>query len=407
MGKKQSIEDQILSNIIKLFLAPFKLFAYTALGFFAPIMIPLGPIVGSIYFVIKGRLDQKGAAGNSRPHNRMAVPSLRGAVVGTAIALALLAPTRGLAFLVAKFSGIGFLHEFFTTLSLNGVVDAWMGLTGVVLTTLFGFAAWQQGLRIKTQIENIPTAKAHSAALGLAEFKGVAREIADESKRMTEIKVNVGQQPTVSDALGGEAATMPILYERWIDEVNRVSKMTEIRSRFYLEDDSGRILVDPRTVWFWNGKIQYFSPSARSIYLENRFEKRSREGTTTKIRRLDPGDEIYVIGSVDELEDAVPTATESERLVVRPSSVLKSTNLLHRIVLGKGKQDQRTDIYDVFFLTDVKESKAGEILTQGLGKIWLWVGATVGLSIPLLVEFWGKLFDWRTMLEFVLNLLGF
>jgi hypothetical protein len=398
MDRKPSIEDRILSRLGKSFLALLSLLAFTVVGYFGTFMLLIGPFLGIIYFVQKVRIDQL-AAGDNRKMFTQALFSLpRGIVVGTVVAAALYAPMRGLGFLTAKYSGSDTMLEIFETLSGNSVADAWIGLIGVAFNIPAGFAAWRQGLRMKTQIANIPTSKTNSAALGLAEFKGVSRAIEDRRQRLTEIVVNGEKQAAVPEDLQNEDTERAILFAHDQRSTNdRASRITQIRSRFYLEDHSGRILVDPRNVWFWNGAVEFFSPSARSIYLKNKIDG----DTLADIRRLDPGDEIYLIGSVEELEDSPPTATGSERLVVRPSSSLKSTNLLRRIILGKDKKTHGSDIYDVFFLTDAKELKAAEVLTKGIGRIWLWVGIMVCLSVPLLVEYREKLFDWAGLAELV------
>ena len=395
----------VISIVITRLLSQLSGFAF--LGKFAPFSVLIGVLIGFAYFIIKGRLLKKGriyqlTAAENRKMFLLALFSLfRGIVVGTVIAAAIFAPMRGLGFLVAKFSGSARMIEIFEAFSGNGVIDAWLGLIGVVFTIPAGFAAWHQAFRMRTQIANIPTSKVHAAALGLAEFKGIAREIEDTEDRMREIVVDNEKQTAMPKELQEEDAESAILFDHWEKRTEQGPCSTEIRSRFYLEDETGRILVDPRKVWFWNGEVEFFSPSARSIYLENRCENRSVGDKLIKVRRLNPGDEIYVIGSVEELEDVSPTASGTERLVLRPSSTLKSTNLLRRIILGHGKKTSRADIYDVFFLTDIKELNAAEVLTKGIGSIWLWVGVMVCLSVPLLVEYWEKLFDWRGLVEIV------
>ena len=477
MGRKQSIEDEILKKLGRMLFWLVALPAYAVLGYFAPFVMLIGPLAGVVYFVKKGRVDDliapenremlghaitalvggiiisivigqllgrfsglafigkftpfsvligiligfayfiiKGrilqkrridqlAAVENRKMFLLALFSLiRGIVVGTVVAAALFAPMRGLGFLVAKFSGSVRMIEVFEALSGNGVIDAWLGLIGVVFPIPAGFAAWYQALRMRTQIANIPTSKARAAALGLAEFKGIAREIEATEDRMREIVVDGEKQTGMPKELQDEDAENTILFDYWEKRTERGSLSIEIRSRFYLEDETGWILVDPRNVWFWSGEVEFFFPSARSIYLENRLENRSVGDKLVKIRRLNPGDEIYAIGSVEELEDISPTATGSQRLILRPSSTLKSTNLLRRIILGHRKQTSRTDIYDVFFLTDLEELNAAEVLTKGIANIWLWVGVMVCLSVPLLVEYWEKLFDWRGLLNILSNL---
>jgi len=468
MGRKQSIEDEILKKLGRMLFWLVALPAYAALGYLAPFVLLIGPLAGIVYFFKKGRvddliapenreilghaitalvggivisivigqllgrfsglvfqekiapfsvligiltgfayfiikerilqkrrIDQLAAVENRKMFLLALFSLIRGIVVGTIVAAALFAPMRGLGFLFAKFSNSDRIIEIFEALSGNGVIDAWLGLIGVAFTIPAGFAAWHQALRIRTQIANIPTSKARAAALGLAEFKGTAREIEATEDRMREIVVDGEKQTGIPKELQGEDAENTILFDYWEKRTEGGALSIEIRSRFYLEDETGRILVDPRKVLFWNGKVEFFFPSARSIYLENRLENRSVEDKLVKTRRLNPGDEIYVIGSVEELEDISPTTAGSQRLVLRPSSALKSTNLLRRIVLGHHRKTSRTDIYDVFFLTDLEEINAAQVLTKGIGRIWLWVGVMVCLSVPLLVEYWQKLFDWR------------
>lgn len=385
MGRTQPKKKKKLGIIIVLLLFP----VWAAFGYVAPFFMILSPIAGVAAFIQLSYLGREKSVRN-RQLAQLLLSLPRGALVGTVVAAAFFAPMRGLAFLTTKYSGTNILQEMFDHFSLNGFVDAWLGLIGVVFTILAGFSAWRQGLRIKTQIENIPTSKAHAAALGLAEFKGVARGIEDQQARMTEIIINGKNQTTLPNEIKGESGEMPILFESWA-KTSELNQVTEVRSRFYLEDDSGRILVDPFGASFWNGKVEFFASSARSIYLEKRFESGSKNAAYVETRRLHSGDKIYLIGSVEELNDATPSAFDAQRLVVRPSSELKSTNILHRLLLGKEKQVSRSDIYDVFFLADIKEFSAAEILTKGIGKIWLWVAGCVFLSVPLLVEYWNRL----------------
>ena len=366
---------------------------YIAFGYIAPFFMIFGPIAGVVAFFKLAYIDREGLSENRRPA-QLLLSLPRGVVVGTAVTVAFFAPMRGLAFLTTKFSDIDRFQELFDHFSAGGIIDAWFGLIGVVFTIPAGFYAWRQGLRIKTQIENIPTSKVHAAALGLAEFKGVARAIENQQERMTEIIVNDETQPAVPNEITDDGTEIPILFERWVKE-SESQRVIEIRSRFYLEDDSGRILVDPRGVLFWNGRVQFFFPTARCIYLEKRFESGSKRGAYVETRRLNSGDEIYLIGSVEEQTNVALFETDVQRLVVLPSSALKSTNILRRFILGKRKKTSGWDIYDVFFLADIKELNAGKLLTKGIGNIWIWVAGIVCLSVPLLVQYGGNLFSFN------------
>lgn len=383
-----------------LFLGLISALAFTVVGFFGHFMFCIGPFLGAFYFVKKVSIDRQAAdeTRNALVQTLFSLP--RGIVAGTVIAVALFAPMRGLAFLTAKYGGSERLFEIFETLPGNSALDAWIALIGVVFAILAGFAAWRQGLRMKTQIENIPTSKTHSAALGLAEFKGIAQAIEDKQKRLTEIVVDDEKQAAAPIDLQNEDTERAIVFEHRLRKTDdQALRITEIRSRFYLEDPSGRILVDPRKASFWDGRIEFFAPSARSIFLKKHYS----ENKPAEIRRLDTGDEIYVIGSVEELEETLPTATGPARLVVQPSSRLKPTDLLSRIFLDKARQTHGSDMADVFFLTDAKEQKAAEVLTKGIGSIWLWVGIMVCLSAPVLMEYREDLSDWQSIVAFVSN----
>ncbi len=329
--------------------------AFTVVGFFGHFMFFIGPFLGIIYFSKKASIDQQSPDENRNFLVQILLSLPRGIVAGTVIAVALFAPMRGLSFLAAKYGGSERLFEIFETLPGNSALDAWIALIGIVFAILAGFAAWRQGLRMKTQIENTPTSKTHSAALGLAEFKGVARSIEDKQERLTEIAVDGEKQTAVPIDLQNEDTERAIIFEHYLRKTDdHPLRTTEIRSRFYLEDDSGRILVDPRKASFWGGRIEFFAPSARSIFLE----QQSGKDKLSEIRRLDPGDKIYVIGTVEELEKSLPTATGPARLIVQPSSRLKSTSVLSRIFLDKAGQTHGSDMVDVFFLTDAHRTQS-------------------------------------------------
>ena len=242
MNRKPSIEDQILSRIGTMFLGIISAFAFTVVGFFGHFMFFIGPFLGIIYFSKKASIDQQSPDENRNFLVQILLSLPRGIVAGTVIAVALFAPMRGLSFLAAKYGGSERLFEIFETLPGNSALDAWIALIGIVFAILAGFAAWRQGLRMKTQIENTPTSKTHSAALGLAEFKGVARSIEDKQERLTEIAVDGEKQAAVPIDLQNEDTERAIIFEHYLRKTDdHPLRTTEIRSRFYLEDDSGQI----------------------------------------------------------------------------------------------------------------------------------------------------------------------
>lgn len=90
----------------------------------------------------------------------------------------------------------------------------------------------------------------------------------------------------------------------------------EMVQPFYLEDDSGRILIDPRGATIqpaWQPNLEL---GTREIALTRRVEPVTM--TCPEIRSLFPGDPVYVIGNVQERPDASADAVGSDRLMVKP-----------------------------------------------------------------------------------------
>ena len=100
-----------------------------------------------------------------------------------------------------------------------------------------------------------------------------------------------------------------------------------------------------------------------------------------------PGDSVYVIGNVEKNEDAPPDAVDSERLVIKPATGLEAASFSKRLLFGEKRKTKGTDIYDIFFLTDVTELNASELFTKGLKNVWIWMLIWVALSLTLVLLF--------------------
>jgi hypothetical protein len=152
------------------------------------------------------------------------------------------------------------------------------GLTVILVTGVLD-GAWR--LLTVRQIEALPTARVRSVALGLAELRGVAR-------------------PVEANADPG-APLLRSARERRGDSTG----FTEEIRPFYLEDETGRILVDPRGAEISAGlgapggeaalPRRIFGARIREILLSRRI--RSTSGGLSEAVLL-PGDEVYVIGTV-------------------------------------------------------------------------------------------------------------
>lgn len=173
-----------------------------------------------------------------------------------------------------------------------------------------------------SQIENIPTSTARSAAIGLAEFKGVIRpapgalpdEIEWELFRIRKEDILEGGNVEIPEQYLLVDGTEAVTIRRGRTTISDSLPLTKW-SAFYLEDATGRILIDPRRVLF-GGLI--FTPfimgSAQVLNLTKNWEA-TQQGARSFLK---PGDRVYVIGTVQVNERAPIHAVDAERLVVRP-----------------------------------------------------------------------------------------
>lgn len=217
--------------------------------------------------------------------------------------------------------------------------DVFVGIAGVVVvlgTTMID-TFWR--LRQVRQLENLPTSRAASAAVGIAEFSGVARSLPEAAERILYFESSAG--PLVS--------------------------------QFYLEDDSGRILVDPDGAVFRSGRATSLTGRINEIVLTRRF-------TPAQINRpmtmeLRDGDPVYLIGNV-------MTAENGERLV-KPLVEPGVTDPFLRLMLGKTSLPPARDIQHVFFLSDTDETAARRHIVGGIKEIWVKGLVCVALALFL------------------------
>ena len=205
---------------------------------------------------------------------------------------------------------------------------------------------------------NVPTAKARSAAIGLAELVGVARPV-DGSDR-----------PILKLVLG-ESETSP---------------HEELVAPFYLEDASGRILIDPRGASIQPEFQPNLEAGTREIVLTRRVEPMTL--TTPEVRMLLPGDPVYVIGNVQERGDVRPDAVSSERLVVKPLE----RKLLSRVESVLPWNSAKLDVPHVFFLSDSSERAAVTKMRRGVARIAMLASLYVASGVVLMGTSYDKAF---------------
>jgi len=222
--------------------------------------------------------------------------------------------------------------------------DALMGLVGILVVSLILLldAFWR--LRQARQVENLPTSKVGSVSLGLVELKGTARKI-------------------------GSDRDNPILQLR-MDPFDYLKPHQKLEP-FFLEDESGQILVDPRrcrirTGWITD-LINLFS-GFHEVVLNERVQRNDKTDAVT--RTMMDGDPVYVIGSA-EVNQEKAEATGEDRLVIRPSARSNWNPSLWRFLFGSAKLPPGKDILNVFFISDSREEVATKHILRGFRTVWL------------------------------------
>ncbi len=250
---------------------------------------------------------------------------------------AALAPCRGLLYLIAGYPGswssppLGLAPSFDLLIGLCGV---YYGVVGLLREGLWRY-------RQAGQVANLPTSKARAAAVGLAEFRGVARS----SKPGQDL----------------------ILSHEWVlFRDKQIEYEVKTLDSFYLEDETGRIRVDPvhDGVVFRTPSVSLltalFGKRAGEIVLTRRVERDLWPNRTSVLK---DGDPVYVIGTVE---------AGAQGLVVRPSAEGRVGEDLVLHFLSLLEPRPRRDVHDVFFIADSGEARARVLILRGFWRYMLW-----------------------------------
>jgi len=264
--------------------------------------------------------------------------------VGTFLTLlAALYPLRALALFVLRAIPNVSLHwKLMAQLRPTPQLDLFDLITGAVLASFSLLVMIREAFHLHRrlrQLKNLPTAKTRSAAVGLAEFQGVYR-------------VPDGCEPPHA----GPAVK---------------------KTPFLLEDDTGRILVDPREAgrglrraasWWVIGELQHMEVPLN----------------------LGDGMPLYVIGTVAINRDAPPDARGPDALVVRPAPRAPD---IKRFFPESGDDEQQIQLIgdaldkdtwqDIFFVTTGTEKDARRLFVRRARNILLSGGIAALLCTAL------------------------
>lgn len=177
------------------------------------------------------------------------------------------------------------------------------------------------------QVRALPRSKARSAAIGLSEFEGTARAEGDNT--------------VISPEREGSAAA------------------------FYLEDESGRIRLEPQ-----EAAVRAPSLSGAALQL-NEIEGGIRDG-----------DGVYVIGF------AQPRAPDSTELVVRPLRQRLVSSPIARLLLPAKRQMVDRDTPNIFIVEKGREHNVIVRLRMALWDFCVFAGAYLAASLWLVQAAW-------------------
>lgn len=264
------------------------------------------------------------------------------------------------------------IRSLFTASPLDLVV----AVSGIVLAVFAGLYALRV-LRLQLlQAQNLAIGRAGSAAIGLAEFRGTVQPVPEKLRN------------TVDHSDGAIYPAEDILCYRREWTGDRISERKRW-SRFYLEDASGRILVEPHDAEYWDGKVSWLFEPMRRIRL-TRGERSFLNPELEERCVLRSGDPVHVVGSVEVRKDVPPDAVDSARLVLRASSERVRTTWIERLLFPSfiGEEYRRGRGYlHVFYLTDASEIDLESLLQKALRRAMLasllWLSASAWLLVEV------------------------
>ena len=310
-----------------------------------------------------------------------------GRFLGTAVLAPIVVAGVGAPFRLASALALRWLPPWPVLVDLGGPglvayprFDFAVGICGILLAGVGGILEIRRLGTIRKALENLPRSKARSAALGLAEFRGVVRPLPNPSGAEREV-IDRGHAAAL-----GAPPPQAVLYSAAAAVGNAARHLW---SQFHLEDETGRILVDPRGAEFWDGSGSMLAGRLFRICLPVTTEMGSLPGAGGRpfqvpvtVQALAEGDRAYLIGSVETNRHAPPGATGSGRLVVRPSRELREARGFEWLLRGLGARVRRSGDWHLFFLA--AEADEGRILGfLGTAARWSAIAAAAWASLSL------------------------
>ena len=246
--------------------------------------------------------------------------------------------------------GFDFGPWFNVITAVCGIVFGIWIVAGV--TTLTG--------RLTRLMDGTSTSMIKNARPGMREFIGVAKHIDEESLR----KTVTSNDELENFRFAGDIE--PILLWKKTETSGKDHSETII-NRFYIEDNSGKILVDPEGAEFLGpgdiGPRQSLSMIilARRVQTEEIEPEKINKITTAALL---PGDPVYLIGPVVNNSNAVKGASGPERLIMKPSLKKEKAGFISRLFFNMDKHIASRDPRNMFVLSDTAELNVKKIISR-------------------------------------------
>ncbi|GMQ74972.1 MAG: hypothetical protein BMS9Abin01_0215 [Gammaproteobacteria bacterium] len=239
--------------------------------------------------------------------------------------VAMLAPLSFFPQVLAEFNAIhGFIY--YPLIPVFGELfpywlDFYWGILSLVTIFMIAFFNSIRRSSLVRQIEVLPTAKIRSVAIGLAELTGKAVP------------------------LKGQSTDEPIM-RVWVESTGDGYTMRDKKDLFYLDDGTGRILVDPGGATI-NAERGTFGIALHQAILKQFTKKKSFPES-----RLMPGDTVHLVGSVQVNREG--DAYEGEKVIVKP----RKCSWLS------------LNFYDLFLISNIGEKALLDGLRKSYGRGW-------------------------------------
>ena len=223
-------------------------------------------------------------------------------------------------------------------------LDLQLGIYGLLIIFIAAVLDSIRRNMLVSQIEILPTSTVQSAAIGLVELKGKA--IPFNGKKNS-----------------------PVI-RSWVDSSGDGHSTRTEANPFYLDDGSGRVLIDPRECHI-SSDSSYFE-----IKLHHAVLKSFKPETGFWESRLMPGDDVYVLGNLQILDDETDKKSfPDESVIIKPlgSSLLRS------------------NFYDLFFISNTTEEELLRLFKKSIHRGWLKIVVLMAISGWLSIYAWSNI----------------